>query len=177
MLNEGGCDRLSAGIGNISYVKDLQTETIVTTKFRCSKFSSYHSTSDTHGWVRFKTTNSRTLYQGMWGTSDIVCACVLMGWGQVFQFLNFFLHELIFINFCPKICRGERWMHLQITRSKNCIKLNLFSGYVKHLFWTSVFAREKWLFRSFQVKTFLKYYRVQRKKKLTISQYSFLNLL
>lgn len=90
MLNEGGCDRLSAGIGNISYVKDLQTETIVTTKFRCSKFSSYHSTSDTHGWVRFKTSNSRTLYQGMCGTSDIVCACVLMGWGHKFLVFKFF---------------------------------------------------------------------------------------
>ena len=53
MLNEGGCGRLSPGIGNISYVKDLQTKEIVTTKFRCSQFSSYHSKTDGFGWVRF----------------------------------------------------------------------------------------------------------------------------
>jgi hypothetical protein len=53
MLNKGGCGRLSPGIGDISYVKDLQTEEIVTTKFRCSQFSSYHSKSDGFGWVSF----------------------------------------------------------------------------------------------------------------------------
>ena len=53
MNNEGGCDRLSPGIGSISYVKDLLTEEIVTTKFRCSHFTSYHSKSDGFGWVRF----------------------------------------------------------------------------------------------------------------------------
>ena len=53
LLNEGGCGRLSPGIGNISYVKDLQTKQIVTTKFRCSQFSSYRSKSDGFGWVRF----------------------------------------------------------------------------------------------------------------------------
>ena len=56
MLNEGGCGRLWPGIGDISYVKDLQTEEIVTTKFRCSQFSSYHSKSDGFGWVSFQTT-------------------------------------------------------------------------------------------------------------------------
>ena len=55
MINEGGCGRLSPGIGDISYVKDLQTEEIVTTKFRCSQFTSHHSKSDGYGWVRFKT--------------------------------------------------------------------------------------------------------------------------
>ncbi|CAB4017887.1 Hypothetical predicted protein, partial [Paramuricea clavata] len=50
MLNKGGCGRLWPGIGDISYVKDLQTEEIVTTKFRCSQFSSYHSKSDGYGW-------------------------------------------------------------------------------------------------------------------------------
>ena len=55
MLNKGGCGRLSPGIGDISYVKDLQTEEIVTTKFRCSQFSSYHSKSDGFGWVSFFT--------------------------------------------------------------------------------------------------------------------------
>jgi hypothetical protein len=32
---------------------DLQTEEIVTTKFRCSQFSSYHSKSDGFDWVSF----------------------------------------------------------------------------------------------------------------------------
>ena len=50
MLNEGGCGRLSPGIGNISYVKDLQSKEIVATKFRCSQFSSYHSKTDGFGW-------------------------------------------------------------------------------------------------------------------------------
>ena len=54
MINEGGCGRLWPGIGDISYVKDLQTEEIVTTKFRCSQFTSHHSKSDGYGWVRFK---------------------------------------------------------------------------------------------------------------------------
>ena len=102
MLNEGGCGRLSAGIGNISYVKDLQTETIVTTKFRCSKFSSYQSTSDTHGWVRFKTTNSKTLYQGVCGTSDIVCACVFRGWGHKFPVFKFLRARANIYQFLPQ---------------------------------------------------------------------------
>ncbi|CAB4007966.1 Hypothetical predicted protein [Paramuricea clavata] len=50
MLITGGCGRLSPGIGDISCVKDLQTEEIVTTKFRCSQFSSHHSKSDGFGW-------------------------------------------------------------------------------------------------------------------------------
>jgi hypothetical protein len=53
MLNEGGCGRLWPGIGDISYVKDLQTKEIVTTTFRCSQFSSYHSKSAGFGWVSF----------------------------------------------------------------------------------------------------------------------------
>jgi hypothetical protein len=56
MLNEGGCGRLWPGIGNISYVKDLQTEEIVTTKFRCSQFSSHHSKSD--GFVPVKVSHT-----------------------------------------------------------------------------------------------------------------------
>ena len=55
MINEGGCGRLWPGIGDISYVKDLQTEEIVTTKFRCSQFTSQHSKFDGFGWVSFKT--------------------------------------------------------------------------------------------------------------------------
>ena len=61
MVNEGGCSRLTPGIGDISYVKDLQTEEIVTTKFRCSQFTSYHSKSDDFGWVCFQF-KSNTLY-------------------------------------------------------------------------------------------------------------------
>ena len=53
MISEGGCGRLSPGIGDISYVKDLQTEEIATTKFRCSQFTSYHSKFDGYGWVGF----------------------------------------------------------------------------------------------------------------------------
>ena len=68
MLNTGGCGRLSPGIGDISYVKDLQTKEIVTTKFRCSQFSSYHSKSDGFGWVSF---------------SSI----------EIFHIKNFFLHN------------------------------------------------------------------------------------
>ncbi|CAB4004934.1 Hypothetical predicted protein [Paramuricea clavata] len=43
MMNTGGCDQRSAGIGDIAYVKDLLTEKIVTTRLRCSKFGfAYH---------------------------------------------------------------------------------------------------------------------------------------
>ena len=54
MLKKGGCGRFTPGIGDISYVKDLQTEEIVTTKFRCSHFSAYHSKSNAgFGWVSY----------------------------------------------------------------------------------------------------------------------------
>ncbi|CAB4020784.1 Hypothetical predicted protein, partial [Paramuricea clavata] len=44
MMNTAGCDQRSAGIGDIAYVKDLLTESIVTTKLRCSKFGfAYHN--------------------------------------------------------------------------------------------------------------------------------------
>ena len=51
MISEGGC--LSPGIGDIAYVKDLQTEEIVTTTFRCSHFSSYEHWAPGFGWVSF----------------------------------------------------------------------------------------------------------------------------
>ena len=54
MINEGGCGRLLPGIGDISYVKDLQTEEIVTTTFRCSQFTSRHSKFYGYGWVGLK---------------------------------------------------------------------------------------------------------------------------
>jgi hypothetical protein len=53
MITNAGCHRRSAGIGNIAYVKDLQTEKIVTTKLRCSKFGyAYHHLAK-FGWVCF----------------------------------------------------------------------------------------------------------------------------
>ena len=55
MIKEGGCGGLSPGIGDISYVKDLQTQEIVTTKFRCSQFTSRNSKIYGYGWVGLKT--------------------------------------------------------------------------------------------------------------------------
>ena len=47
-VGSGGCtDFDSSGIGNVSYVKDMFTETVVTTKFSCSKFGS----DNILGWV------------------------------------------------------------------------------------------------------------------------------
>ena len=46
---QGGCTDSHSGIGNISFVKDLLTGTIVTTKFNCSKFG--HHTHPAMGWV------------------------------------------------------------------------------------------------------------------------------
>ena len=51
MTTADGCDQRSAGIGNIAYVKDLQTEKIVTTKLRCSKFGFAHHIVLKFGWV------------------------------------------------------------------------------------------------------------------------------
>ncbi|CAB4035578.1 Hypothetical predicted protein, partial [Paramuricea clavata] len=51
MMTTAGCDQRSAGIGNIAYVKDLQTEKIVTTKLRCSKFGFAHHHLLKFGWT------------------------------------------------------------------------------------------------------------------------------
>ena len=53
VVNEKGCGR-SPGIGDIAYVKDLLTEEIVSTTFRCSHFGRYHPKSSRYGWVRFR---------------------------------------------------------------------------------------------------------------------------
>ena len=53
MINQGGCGRKSAGIGNIDYVKDLLTENIVTRNLRCSKFGFGHHPRTGFGWVCF----------------------------------------------------------------------------------------------------------------------------
>ena len=37
-VGSGGCTDFHSGIGNISYVKDILTESVVTTNFNCSKF-------------------------------------------------------------------------------------------------------------------------------------------
>ncbi|CAB3999647.1 Hypothetical predicted protein [Paramuricea clavata] len=37
-VGSGGCTDFHSGIGNVSYVKDILTETVVTTKFNCSQF-------------------------------------------------------------------------------------------------------------------------------------------
>jgi hypothetical protein len=52
VMDKGGCGPLSHGIGDIAYVKDLRTEKIVTTNFRCSKFGTYFPAQGS-GWVSF----------------------------------------------------------------------------------------------------------------------------
>ena len=51
MISDHGCSPTTPGIGNIAYVKDLQTEKIVTTNFRCSAFGGYHAVTSSSGWV------------------------------------------------------------------------------------------------------------------------------
>ena len=51
MVTTDGCNQRSAGIGNIAYVKDLQTDRIVTTSLRCSKFGIAYRRSSYYGWV------------------------------------------------------------------------------------------------------------------------------
>ena len=46
-VGSGGCTDFHSGIGNVSYVKDIFTDTVVTTKFSCSKFGS----DNILGWV------------------------------------------------------------------------------------------------------------------------------
>ena len=53
IMGEKGCDHGTPGIGDIAYVKDLQTEEIVSTTFRCSQFGIGHiqQPSMKVGWV------------------------------------------------------------------------------------------------------------------------------
>ena len=46
-IGSGGCTDYHSGIGNVSYVKDILTETVVTTKFSCSNFGP----SNVLGWL------------------------------------------------------------------------------------------------------------------------------
>ena len=48
-VGSGGCTDHHSGIGNVSYVKDILTETVVTTKFNCSQFGP--NTDLNLGWV------------------------------------------------------------------------------------------------------------------------------
>ena len=51
VINKGGCGRNSPGIGDVQFVKDVLTDTIVTTNFRCSKFGVAHNARAQFGWV------------------------------------------------------------------------------------------------------------------------------
>jgi hypothetical protein len=54
MVDDQGCGKYKPGIGNIAYVKDLQTEKILTTGFRCSIFGDYQHPLTGFGWVGIK---------------------------------------------------------------------------------------------------------------------------
>ncbi len=51
IINKGGCDRHSPGIGDVAYVKNLILDKIVTRNFRCSKFGLAHHPGTKFGWV------------------------------------------------------------------------------------------------------------------------------
>ena len=51
MIEDQGCTAYKPGIGNIAYVKDLETGTIATTGFRCSVFGGYQFHYPGFGWV------------------------------------------------------------------------------------------------------------------------------
>jgi hypothetical protein len=51
MVDNQGCGMNRPGIGDIAYVKDIETETIVTTEYRCSVFGRYQYTFPGFGWV------------------------------------------------------------------------------------------------------------------------------
>ncbi|XP_028413234.1 fibrinogen gamma chain-like [Dendronephthya gigantea] len=51
IVNQRGCGPTSPGIGDIAYVKDLRTEKIVATKFRCSQFGIYRHFILKSGWA------------------------------------------------------------------------------------------------------------------------------
>ena len=51
MVDDKGCSADKPGIGDIAYVKDIETETIVTTGYRCSVFGKYRYPVPGFGWV------------------------------------------------------------------------------------------------------------------------------
>ena len=61
-IGSDGCTDYHSGIGNVSYVKDTLTETMVTTKFSCSKFGSDNKL----GWVTMKFTVSMYVFNAVY---------------------------------------------------------------------------------------------------------------
>jgi hypothetical protein len=64
MVDDDGCSPDEPGIGNIAYVKDLQTETIVSTEYSCSVFGKYQHPLTGFGWVRMKCTQIHCGFSG-----------------------------------------------------------------------------------------------------------------
>lgn len=62
ILGKGGCDSNSPGIGDVAFVKDLMTETVMTHSFRCSKFGVAHSPESMIGWVRNQLQQGLNIY-------------------------------------------------------------------------------------------------------------------
>ena len=52
MITDRGCSDLEPGIGNIAYVKDLLTDTVVSSTFECSIFGGVQSSGQL-GWVSY----------------------------------------------------------------------------------------------------------------------------
>ena len=52
IVDQGGCPYNFPGVGDISYVKDLMTEEIVSQDFSCSIFGAYSHPIAKIGWVR-----------------------------------------------------------------------------------------------------------------------------
>ncbi|XP_046839770.1 uncharacterized protein LOC124433941 isoform X2 [Xenia sp. Carnegie-2017] len=59
IYNKGGCTKTSPGIGDVSFVKDLMTDNVVTTSFRCSKFGVAHNERTRFGWAKMNDCLSR----------------------------------------------------------------------------------------------------------------------
>ena len=51
IVNQGGCPYNFPGVGDISYVKDLMTEEVVSKDFSCSIFGLYYHPIAKIGWV------------------------------------------------------------------------------------------------------------------------------
>ena len=51
MIDKQGCSLDEPGIGDIAYVKDIQTDTIVSTGYRCSVFGKFQNPFSGFGWV------------------------------------------------------------------------------------------------------------------------------
>ena len=49
LFNDGDCDNIYPGVGDVKFVKDLQDNIVVTKKFQCSRFDVHFHKS--LGWV------------------------------------------------------------------------------------------------------------------------------